>query len=56
MPCLFAFHDGFISHFDLNSCKLVFYKYVSARIEVTQEKDSFIDEFIKIKGRKQIED
>ena len=64
MPIQFGLLDGFISHFDLESEKLIFYKSnqdfkvgnISARIEVIAQRDSFIDEIINCKERYDIED
>ena len=64
MPIQFGLLDGFISHLDLESQKLSFYKSIkdkkdgniSARIEVIARKESFMEEIIKCTERKEIED
>ena len=64
MPIQFGLHEGFIPHLDLQSEKLLFYNSnqdkkdgkIAARIEIIAQRESFIDEIIKCKERKDIEE
>ena len=63
IPIQFGLLDGFIAHLDLYSQKLYFFNSnqdkkdgnVAARVEITSERKSFIDEIINSKERKDIE-